>query len=371
MWSKPASCLTTASIAPKIRGVTQAEGYFMLKKLILLIGLCVVGIVAPASAGTTVLSNNSGSGNAPWVINGEPSLVITGFDLNSLGIQRPAVIDKISIAVQTPVSGGAVTAVVYQDANGGSPSDATLAGSQQVSITQAGTFTVTLTSPITVNQPVVWIGFYLPVGFEFLSDTSGTSVLTYWAWTPGGTFDLNTLSSAQVLGPADGTAPVNLNMNGKARITAEITGANGSTGTATGTPGAPPQGNVNLSVMQPYPLCQSVSYDTGDEFVSLLNAINLHCNIVPFWQSPAQPSGYILKGDLYDIIAFKENGNVEKDFPIRITHCIRPAAEDIDRAVIGSAYGTPRQWHILNTVRVGDQVCAEVWQAGNLALFVR
>src|SRR5215211_1873372 len=147
----------------------------MAKKVVILMILCVIGIVLPVSAGTTVLSNNSGSGNAPWVINGEASLVITGFDLNSLGIQRPAVIDKISIAVQTPVSGSTATAVVYQDANGGSPSDATLAGSQQVNITQAGTFTVTLTSPITVNQPVVWVGFYLPVGFEFLADTSGTS----------------------------------------------------------------------------------------------------------------------------------------------------------------------------------------------------
>lgn len=343
----------------------------MLKKAVLLIGLCLIAIVAPASAGTTVLSNNSGSGNAPWVINGEASLVITGFDLNSLGIQRPAVIDKISIAVQTPVSGGTVTAVVYQDANGGSPSDAALAGSQQVNITQAGTFTVTLTAPITVNQPVVWVGFYLPVGFEFLADTSGTSVLTYWAWTPGGTFDLNTLSSAQVLGPADGSAPVNINMNGKARITAEITGAAGSTAPTTGTPAPLTQSNVNLSVMQPYQICLNVSYDMGDEFVSLLDAINLHCSIVPFWQSPAQPAGYLLKGDLYDIVAFKENGNVEKDFPIRVTHCIRPAAEDIDRAAIGSAYGSPRQWRILTTIRVGDVVCAEVLHVGNLALFVR
>ena len=343
----------------------------MMKKVVILMILGVIGIVAPVSAGATVLSNNSGSGNTPWVINGEPSLVITGFDLNSLGIQRPAVIDKISIAVQTPVSGSTATAVVYQDANGGSPSDATLAGSQQVSITQAGTFTVTLTSPVTVNQPVVWVGFYLPVGFEFLADTSGTSVLTYWAWTPGGTFDLNMLSSAQVLGPADGSAPVNINMNGKARITAEITGAAGSTAPTTGTPAALAQQNVNLSVMQPYPLCQNVSYDTGDEFVSLLNSINLHCTIVPFWQSPAQPAGYILKGDLYDIIAFKEHGNVERDFSVRVTHCVRPPAEDIDRAVIGSAYGTPRQWHILTTVRVGDVVCAEVLHIGNLALFVR
>lgn len=342
----------------------------MSKKFALWFGLLLmIGIVSSVSAGDQVLSNNSGTGNSVWHISGEPSLVITGFDLNSLGIQRPAVIDKISIAVRTPRPGNPVTAVVYQDANGGSPSDATLAGSQQVDITQAGTFTVTFATPVTVTQPVVWVGFYLPVDFEFLADTSGTSVVTYWAWTPGGTFDLNTLSSAQVLGPADGTAPVNIDLGGKARITAEITGAGGSTGTVTGTPSA--QTDINIGVMVNYPLCSNVLYDTGDEFVSLLNAINLHCTVVPFWQSPLAPSGYVRQGDLYDIVAFKEYGNVEIVFPVRITHCIRPAAEDIDRAVIGSAYGSPRQWHILTTVRVNDLVCAEVRNAGNLALFLK
>ncbi|MEP7292453.1 MAG: hypothetical protein ABI835_11755 [Chloroflexota bacterium] len=338
----------------------------MLKKAILLLGLVLVGMVTSVSAGAQVLSDNSGTGNAPWHIEGEASLVMNGFDLNSLGIQRPAVIDKISISVETAVPGSTVTAVVYQDVNGGSPSDATLAGSQQVDITTAGTFTVTLTTPINITQPVVWVGFYLPVGFTFQADTSGTSVLTYWAWTPGGTFDLNNLSSAQVLGPSDGTAPVNINLNGKARITAEITGAT--------TPGSTPAAvevSGDASVLEFYPLCPNVAHDTGDEYVSLLDSINLHCTIVPLWQSPAAPAGTVLQGDLYDIIAFKDFGNVEKDFPVRITHCIRPAAEDIDRASIGSAYGSPRQWHILTTVKVNDLVCAEVRHIGNLALFVR
>ena len=66
----------------------------------------------------------------------------------------------------------------------------TLAGSQQVDITQAGTFTVTFTTPVQITQPVVWVGFNLPVGFSFAADTSGTSVLTYWAWTSGGTLRL-------------------------------------------------------------------------------------------------------------------------------------------------------------------------------------
>lgn len=337
----------------------------MHKKVVVMLFLLLV--VLPASAGAQVLSNNSGDGSAPWHISGEPSLVITGFDLNALGIQRPAVIDKVSIVVDSPVAGATSTAVVYQDANGGSPSDATLAGSEQVSITQAGTFTATFTTPITVTQPVVWVGFYLPVDFTFLADTSGTSVLTYWAWTPGGTFDLNNLASAQVIGPADGTAPVNINMNGKARITAEITGADGAGGTGAQTPIG--QGSVNLAVMQPYEFCFDVSHDLDDEYVSYQNAINLHCTIVPSWQSPASPAGYSLRGNLYDILAFKDGGAVEKDLLVRVTHCIRPAAEDLDRAVIGSAYGEPRQWHILTTRRFGDLVCAEVRHIGNLAYF--
>jgi hypothetical protein len=250
-------------------------------------------------------------------------------------------------------------------------SPASLAGSQQVDITSAGTYTLTFSTPITVTQPVVWVGFYLPVGFTFNADTSGTSVLTYWAWTPGGTFNLSQLSSAQVLGPADGTAPVNINMNGKARITAEITGAAGSGTPVPGTQTPGGNTNVNLGVMAPYPNCQNVSHDEADEFVSLLDAINLSFTIVPFWQNPPAPAGYTFKGDLYDIVVFKEHGNVEKDFPIAVTHCIRPAAEDIDRAVLGNAYGMPRQWVILTSVRFGDLVCAEVRHGGNLGYFVR
>lgn len=341
----------------------------MSKTTAFLLGFLLLVFVLPVAAGAQVLSNNVGSGNAPWHINGEPSLVITGFDLNSLGIARPAVIDKISISVETPVPGSAVTAVVYQDANGGSPVDATLAGSQQVDITQAGTFTLTFATPINITQPVVWVGFYLPVGFTFFADTSGTSVLTYWAWTPGTTFNLSQLSSAQVLGPADGTAPVNLNLNGKARISAEITGAAGS-GTPVPSTQTPDGGNVNLGVMAPYPNCQQVSHDEADEFVSLLDSINLSCTVVPMWQNPSAPAGYTFRGDLYDIIVFKEHGNVEKDFPIAITHCIRPAAEDIGNAVLGNAYGSPRRWVILTTIRVGDLVCAEVRHGGNLAYFI-
>lgn len=339
----------------------------MLRKL--MIGLLLLTFSGAVFAGEQVLSVNSGDGNAPFFISGEPTLVMNGFDLNALGIQRPAVIDQVSIVVQTPVPGSTTEVVVYEDANGGSPIDATLAGRETVTISNAGTFTVTLQNPITINQPVVWIGFYLPVGFVFSADTSGTSVLTYWAWTPGSTFNVASLSSASVLGPADGTAPVNINMNGKARITAEITGAGGSTAGGGGTTAI--SSTVDTSALVPYPNCGSVLWDTADEFVAYENRINLHCQVVPFWQSPATPSGYLRRGDLYDITGFKQNGVIANRFDYRITHCIRPAAEDIDRAVIGVAYGAPRTWQLLPTVRVGDLVCADVRYAGNLAYFTR
>ena len=340
------------------------------KAFFLILAVMTMIIVLPASAGTQVLSDNSGDGNAPFFISGEPSLVINGFDLNSLGIQRPAVIDKVSISVKTPVPGTAVDVVIYQDANGGSPVDASLAGTMQVTIDQAGVFTATFPTPVTVTQPVIWVGFYLPVNFNFFADTSGTSVLTYWAWTTGGRFNLNSLSSASVLGPAVGTAPVNIDLKGKARITAEITGANGGTTTTTTTTTTSGQSDVNLGVMQPYANCGDVSHDTADEYISYQDQINLSCQQVALWQSPAALAGYTLRGNLYDILAFKANGVVEQRFLYRITHCIRPAAEDLDHAVIGSAYGSPRQWHILTTERFGDVVCAEVRYIGNLAYFI-
>ncbi|MBK8032359.1 MAG: hypothetical protein IPK17_23340 [Chloroflexi bacterium] len=341
----------------------------MVKKSLLLLVLLGLLSVLPVSAGERVISVNSGDGNASWFISGEPSLVMNGFDLQSLGIARPAVIDRISISVNTPVASTPVDVVVYQDANGGSPIDATLAGTTQATITTSGVFTVVLPTPITVNQPVIWIGFYLPVDFSFYADTSGTSVLTYWAWTPGGRFDLNNLASASVLGPADGTAPVNINMNGKARITAEITGAGGST---TGTAGTTPQGTaVNTASMSAYPTCGNALWDTADEIISNRDEINLHCQEVPAWQAPSSPLGYVRRGPLYDIQIYRPNGNlVSGRMDIRVTHCIRPAAEDLSTAVVGNAWGAPRTWSILPSVIYGDLVCAEVRHGGNLSYFV-
>lgn len=329
--------------------------------------------VTAASAQQT-LTANTNDGNAPWVVTGEPSMIINGFDLNSLGITLPATITSISIAVNTPVAGTPIEMVVYQDANGGSPSDATLAGRTTVDITQSGTFTGVFTTPVAITQPAVWVGFYLPVNFNFFADTSGTSVLTYWAWTPGGRFDVASLGSAGVLGPSNGTSPVNINLNGKARITAQITSANGTT-TAVSTPLTSAETaagtSSNLGVLAAFPSCTDALYDTADERVSWREQIDVLCNTVPAWQSPAAPNGYLRQGTLYDIYIFKENGVIAGDrLDIAVTHCIRPDAQYLPNAVIGVAYGAPRQWRILPSQRFNDLVCAEVRHGGNLSYFV-
>jgi hypothetical protein len=206
------------------------------------------------------------------------------------------------------------------------------------------------------------------VDFRFFADTSGASVLTYWGWTPGGFFDLNNLGTAQVFGPSDGSAPVNINLNGKARITAEVTPSTsgGIVNQTIGDVGA------DLAVMQPYVGCQNLLWDTADETISLRDAVNLHCTIAQGFTSPSSPLGYQRRGDLYDIIIFKSGGVVAfSRLDIAVTHCIRPAAEDLLNAVVGNAYGVPRTWRILPTQRFGDLVCAEVRYGGLISYFTR
>ncbi len=318
-------------------------------------------------AGDRVLSINSGGQNTVWFISGEPSLVINGFDLNALGISLPTTIDRVGISVQTAVPDAPIDIVVYEDANGGSPRDARLVSQTQVTINQAGLVTIPI-KPVTVTQPAVWIGFYLPVNFRFFADASGTSTLTYWAWTPGGRFDLVNLASAQVFGPADGSAPVNINMNGRARITAEIVTSSAS---------APGQINVgtimgDASVLQPLSACTDLFYDTADELVTYSDIVNVHCNIVASYQAPPAPVGYTQRGFLYDVYFFKANGVVAWGrLSFALTHCIRPEPPYLESAVIGLAYGAPRHWRILTTARFGDLVCAEVQYGGSLSYFTR
>jgi len=355
---------------------------FLLVVVAILLGLSTLSV----TAGERVLSNNVGDANEVFFITGEQTLVMNGFDLSPLGLGLPATIDKISIAVDTPVAGASATAVVYQDANGGSPVDATLIGQTPVNITQSGVFTVTFPTPVSVTAPVVWVGFYLPVNFRFLADQSGSSVLTYWAWTTGSTFNLASLSTAGVLGPANGSAPVNLDMKGIARITAEITGS-GTVPTVnpsvTGTPGTPVPGLVttlvtssggeDLSVLRTYPpACDTLMWDSADVGVTYNGSISVRCTAIWPGFAPAAPSGYERKHLYYDLTFFDDQGNVLSDrLPVPVTHCIVANPADIDRAVVGLASGSPRKFEILTTLRTGNLICAEVFQSGGLSYFVR
>jgi hypothetical protein len=340
--------------------------------LVFIVGVIVGGLmVLPASAGDRLLTNNANTGNSVWFISDEPSLVMNGFDLTRFGVTTPATIDRVSIDVDSPVPGAPIQLVVYQDANGGSPVDATIVKQAQVDIRQTGVFTAQFNPPITITQPVVWVGFYLPIDFRFRADTSGSSVLTYWAWTDGGRFDVTNLSSAQVLGPGDGSAPVNINMNGIARITAEITGPAGSSNLVD----APilqvvPSDTPDINLMRQYDGCQTLRWDTADVQVSLRDSIDLFCREIWPGFAPRTPDGYIQRQLLYDVIVFDDRSNVIQYLDFKVTHCIEPFPDDLNYAVVGWAQGNPKQWMIMPTVRYGNLVCAEVDGSGLMSYFI-
>jgi hypothetical protein len=352
----------------------------MLKRVVhfaLVLTLLSALVVLTVRAGERTISIN-GDGNAVWFISGESTLVMNGFDLASFGVANPAFIDRVSLGVDTPVPGATTEVVIYEDANGGSPVDAVLVGRTTVTISQAGVFTAVFPAPVQVNQRAVWVGFYLPVNFRFQADTSGSSVLTYWAWTPSSTFDLANLSSAAVFGPSDGSAPVNIQLNGKARISFEVSSSAAGAGATplpqpgvvpTTAPGGPFGGD--LSVMVPFPNCQSLLYDSADERVTYLDRINLHCNLANPLYNPPAPQGYDSRAVTYDVYIFGENGNLlsgRLQFPI--TYCLRPDSADLPTAVIGVAWGAPRAWRVQPTQRFGDLICADVRRSGTIGYLV-
>ena len=337
--------------------------------------------LAPASAGDVILSINSGTDSTVWFISGEPSLVMNGFDLTPLNIQLPAAIDRVSIDVNTPVPGASIDLLIYEDSNGGSPVDARLVSQSQVDIRSSGTFTHQFPTPVTINQPVIWIGFYLPIDFRFLSDRAGASVLTYWAWTNGGRFNVSDLSSAQILGPADGSAPVNLNIGGKARITAELIGSGGSAvsgNTTTTLPAGPivqrPGGStVDFSIMRPFISneCDTLYRDLDDLAITYMSSLTVECNRLWEGYAPPSPAGYYRRQLLYEVTIYNDHGVVIVDWlPAKITHCISPHPDDVNSAVVGFAYGTPRLWEIKPTLRYGNLVCADIGRSGIISYFI-
>ncbi|MGB1286040.1 MAG: hypothetical protein ACPG7F_05865, partial [Aggregatilineales bacterium] len=200
-------------------------------------------IVLPIQAGDILLSANRDTGISEFFIEGEPSLVMNGFDLAASGIGTPAQLDSVAINVLEAVPGVPVEVLIYEDATPGSPVDAVLIGRTQTTINTPGVTRVAIPT-VTINAPIVWVGFYLPVGFRFAGDTSGTSASTWWAWQPGGTFNPTSLANAPILGPGDGSAPVNIDMGGVARITAEVSSATTASAQTSATAPTVPQDSL-------------------------------------------------------------------------------------------------------------------------------
>ena len=376
--------------------------------MILLVGIMLASFAVNTSAQGNILSVNSGDGFSTWFISGEQTMVINGFDLRSYGLSLPVTIDAVRISVNTPVPGAPVVAVVYQDANGGSPVDAQLVASKTVTIDQAGVARVQLDAPAVIEAPVAWVGFYLPVDFQFYGDTSGSSVLSYWAWSPDGGFNLSELSTALVVGPADGTAPVNIDMGGKARITAEIrqVPVNPAEAVAESTDAVAPETTVDPestaeatqsvnvisagvsnqlvtstdgNLLDSYEDCAEVLYDPLDIRVTGRGGFYMYCRNNVTQASTGQVVGgdgrnYERTSYLYEVNAagdYKADENDAERLKVAVTHCMIVAPEDIDRAKIGIAYGSPRTWRILDTTIFGNVACAEVTHSGNIALFLR
>lgn len=358
----------------------------ILKHVSIAIAILLVAAL-PAAAGDIVLSNNSGGENVEVFITGEPTLVMNGFDLTPRGIDLPAALDAVSISVQAPVVGSAIELVIYQDANGGSPIDGSLVYQQTVQLNQVGINRVVLSSPASITAPVIWVGFYLPVDFHFHADASGPSVLSYMAWTAGSTFDLSALTSAGVLGPANGSVPVSFNMNGIARITAEISAVAIAAEAETAATAVPigtqlqNQAAQDTSIMRDYADCPGLLYDPEDIEISADGKFSIECALHHEIHGPsylAQTEDLMLdmqrNGELYRLseIITEEIGSrkAATDLPLPVTHCIRVASEDLEVAVLAEARGIPESWQVLPSVRFGDLVCAEVTVANYVTYLV-
>lgn len=351
--------------------------------LLFILTITIIFSSAPVNAGEIVISNNSGNDNAVFFVEGESTLVMNGFDLTSLGVQLPIALDAVSISVVSPVPSSNVEIVIYQDGNGGSPVDASLVGRQSVTIDTPGTNRFVLSEAAVITEPVVWVGFYLPDGFRFNADTSGTSVLTYWAWTPGGTFNLQSLASAAVLGPGDGSDPVGIDMQGIARISAELRPTINDEVVVNAPIGQQliASANQDTSILQTYEFCSTLLFDPEDIAISGGFSFSTSCAVDEEFNAPTgiiQPGGALLDlqraGHLYKINSFvDEDKRVEgasAQFPVPLTHCMRIIPGDLERAVLAETRGIPEVWHVLPTVRFGDLVCAEMTTGGYLSYFL-
>jgi len=335
---------------------------------------------------TTILDNSLSSDSTVWFIEDEPSIVMNGFDLSPLTLPSPVLVSAVTISVQTPVPDIPIDVLLYADDNGGSPQDATLIGYKSTVINTPGVARIEFDEPIVITSPVIWAGFYLPVDFRFFADTSGSSVLTYWAWQPQGKFDFVDLNNAPVFGPGDGSDPVGLDMGGVARITVEIfdPAADPDVLQRVAPIGVQVAGpaNANLSTLIPYPFCGEILRDPDDIVVSGNNTFDLSCRtdipqdgpglIRNLNDAESGIASFNRHGRLYDITGvgnFLRPGGLNTELIVPVTHCLTPDVAYIENAVLAIAYGAPQQWDILPTARYGALICAEVPHVGLLTYF--
>ena len=169
----------------RLSATTNAAGSALALILLLLLS------ISPVAAGDIVLNINSGEESDVFWIEGEPSLVINGFDLSAYAEQMPLALDAVTLSVETPVPGGRVIVAIYEDATGGAPHDATLVYRQLASINSAGRRAHRAGKSPDLSRKVLHGSVFIcQFGFRFHADMSGESAYTWWAWTPGGTFDL-------------------------------------------------------------------------------------------------------------------------------------------------------------------------------------
>jgi hypothetical protein len=86
---------------------------------------------------------------------------------------------------------------------------------------------------------------------------------------------------------------------------------------------------------------------------------------------PSDIPSYDRRGQMYEVFVNGETASGSSEQLINpVTHCLRPEQGEIATSVIGVAYGAPRAWEFLPTVRYGEWVCAEVTHQGFLSYFV-
>jgi hypothetical protein len=178
-------------------------------------------------------------------------------------------------------------------------------------------------------------------------------------------------------------------MGGIARITAEVinvssAGFSGTGETESGiTIGRPIDGGeANLSLMSLYPYCgDRLLYDPQDVQFTASLQFTVHCrpNMDVFQPGqitnrdvlPSDIPSYDRRGQMYEVFANGQTDPGNAELLLNpVTHCLRPEQGELETSVIAIAYGAPRAWEFLPSVRFGEWICAEVTHQGFISYFV-